>query len=189
MRSIPGSRLHQQTGFSLVELSITLALISALSGFAVLNIASILPGMRANESMYQVVAQLRQGRESAIAQRRNIELRFLGNNQIQLVRQDVPTGTTVLSTVQLAGSNTFQLLSGVPDSPDAFGRSTALDFGSATTYTFQTDGILVDAQGNPINGSIFLGLSGRPETARSVTILGATGRVRSYRWTGSSWIQ
>ena len=48
---------------------------------------------------------------------------------------------------------------------------------------------VTDAQGNPINGSMFLGVSGRPETARSVTILGATGRVRSYRWTGNSWIQ
>ncbi len=74
MRSIPVSRLHQQAGFSLVELSVTLALILALSGFAVLNITAILPGMRANEAMYQAVAQLRKGRESAIAQRRNIEV-------------------------------------------------------------------------------------------------------------------
>ena len=189
MRSIPVSRLHQQAGFSLVELSIVLALIVTLSGFAVVNITAILPGMRANEAMYQAVAQLRRGRESAIAQRRNVEVRFLGNNQIQLVRHDVPTGTTILSTVQLSNKNEFQLFGGVPDSPDTFGSSAAVDFGGSATLTFQTDGTLVNAQGNPLNGSIFLGLPGHPETARSVTILGATGRVRSYRWTGTSWIQ
>lgn len=189
MRSIPVSRLHQQTGFSLVELCITLALIMTLSGFAVLNITAILPGMRANEAMYQAVAQLRKGRESALAQRRNVEVRFLGSNQIQLVRHEVPTGTSVLSDVQLLNKSEFQLFAGVPDSPDSFGGSTAVDFGGSATLTFQTDGTLVNAQGNPLNGSIFIGLPGHPETARSVTILGATGRVRSYRWTGDSWIQ
>jgi Tfp pilus assembly protein FimT len=189
MRSIPVCRLHQQTGFSLVELSVTLALIMALSGFAVLNLTAILPGMQANEAMHQAVSQLRKGRESAIAQRRNIELQFLGNNQIQLVRHDVPTGTTVLNTLRLTNKTQFQLFGGVPDSPDSFGSSSSVYFGGSATLTFQTDGVLVDDQGNPINGSIFLGLPGHPETARSVTILGATGRVRSYRWTGNSWIQ
>jgi prepilin-type N-terminal cleavage/methylation domain-containing protein len=189
MRSIPVSRLHQQTGFSLVELSVTLALIMSLSGFAVLNITAILPGMRANEAMYQAVAQLRKGRESALAQRRNVEVRFLGTNQIQLVRHDVPTGTTVLSDVQLLNKSEFQLFAGIPDSPDYFGSAAAVDFGGSATLTFQTDGTLVNAQGNPLNGTIFIGLPGHPETARSVAILGATGRVRSYRWTGDSWIQ
>jgi len=189
MRSIPVSRLHQQTGFSLVELSVTLALILALSGFAVVNISAMLPGMRANEAMYQAVAQLRKGRESAIARRRNVEVQFLGGNEIQLIQHNLPSGTTVLSSVQLPNKSEFQLFAGVPDSPDSFGRTAAVDFGDSETFTFQTDGILVDDQGNPVNGSIFLGLPGHPETARSVTILGSTGRVRSYRWTGDSWIQ
>jgi hypothetical protein len=30
-------------------------------------------------------------------------------------------------------------------------------------------------------------LPDHPETARAVTILGATGRVRGYRWTGTNW--
>jgi Tfp pilus assembly protein FimT len=189
MRKTVVTRLNQQTGFSLVELCIMIALVLALSGFAVLNINAIMPGMRANEAMYQTVAQLRRGRELAIAQRRNVEVRFLGNNQIQLVRHDVPTGTTVLSTVELTNKSEFQLFGGVPDSPDSFGSDAAVDFGGSATLTFQTDGTLVDAQGNPLSGSVFLGQPGHPETARAVTILGATGRVRSYRWTGNSWIQ
>jgi hypothetical protein len=160
-----------------------------IAGFALIDISGILPGMRANEGLSQTVAQLRRGRELAIAQRRNVEVRFLGNNQIQLVRDDVPAGNTVLSTVELRNNIEFHLFTGVPDTPDSFGHAAAVDFGGSAQLIFLTDGTLVDAQGNPRSGSVFLGLPNHPETARAVTILGATGRVRGYRWTGTAWIQ
>jgi hypothetical protein len=75
------------------------------------------------------------------------------------------------------------------DTPDQFGSSEALDFGSATGMTFRPDGTLVGSSGNPVNGTILLGIAGHPEVARAVTILGATGRVRSYRWAKDQWIQ
>jgi Tfp pilus assembly protein FimT len=178
-----------QAGFSMVEVCIVTMVLFTVSGFAVLNITGILPGMRANNAMYQTLAQLRRGREEAIAQRRNIRLQFLDGNQIQLTRQDVPNGTTVLSTVTLENNIRFRLFDGIPDSPDSFGNDSAVDFGAAAIITFLSDGTLVDDQGNPLSGSVFLGLEEHPETARAVTILGATGRVRSYRWTGESWIQ
>jgi Tfp pilus assembly protein FimT len=176
-------------GFSMVEVCITMALMSIIGSFAVLNINGLLPGLRANEAMYQTVAQLRRARESAIAQRRNVELRFLGNKQIRSVRHDLPNGTTILSDIELNNGCQFSLFEDIPDSPDTFGNAAAVDFGGATTLTFLSDGTLVDNQNNPLSGSIFLGLPGKPETARAVTILGATGRVRSYRWTGTEWIQ
>ena len=72
---------------------------------------------------------------------------------------------------------------------DSFGNAAAVDFRGASRLFFLSDGTFVDLQGNPLNGSIFLGIPKHPETARAVTILGATGRVRAYRWTGSQWIQ
>ena len=175
----------------MVEMVMALLLAFIVAGFAVLDINGIRPGMIANAALNQTVAQLRLGRESAIAQRRNIELRFLGNNQIQLVRDEQPAGagTTVLSTITLDGSTQFLLFNGVPDTPDLFGKTTAVCFGNANSYIFQSNGVLVDANANPLNGSVFLGQPNHPETARSVTILGSTGRVRGYRWTGTSWIQ
>jgi len=176
-------------GFSMVEVCIVVALTSIIGSFAVLNINGIMPGMTANEAMYQTVAQLRSAREAAIAQRRNVELRFPGDNQIQSVRHDLPDGTTVLSDIALSHGCQFVLFEDVPDSPDTFGNTAAVDFGGAATLTFLSDGTLVDNQNNPLSGSIFIGLPGKPETARAVTILGATGRIRSYRWTGTAWIQ
>jgi hypothetical protein len=54
---------------------------------------------------------------------------------------------------------------------------------------FNSTGGFVDAGSNPINGTVFVGLTGRQDTARAVTVLGATGRVRQYHWTGSQWME
>ena len=80
------------------------------------------------------------------------------------------------------------IFGGVPDSPDTFGNSSPVDFGGEDPLMFLSDGSLIDDQGNPIHGSLFLGIQDHPETARAVTILGATGRVRGYRWTGQEWV-
>jgi len=188
-RHNPSNGPRQDAGFSLVEVSVVILLISVVAGFALLNIEGIMPGLDANAALSQTVAELRRGRELAIAQRRNIELTFPTNNQIQLVRFDVPAGRTVIDTLTLANDMEFRLFGGVPDTPDAFGQGSAVYFNHASTMIFLSDGTLVDAEGNPLQGSVFIGLPDHPETARAVTILGATGRVRGYRWTGSSWIQ
>lgn len=176
-------------GFSLVEICMVLMLMGVLGGWAVINITGMLPGINANQSMHQIVALLRNGRELAMAQRRNIQILFSGNNQIQLVRHDLPSGSTVLQTVKLEHGNRFRVFSAIPDTPDLFGNATAVQFGTSTTRTFLSDGTLVDENGDPLSGSIFIGFENHPETARAITILGATGRVRSYRWSGVSWIQ
>jgi Tfp pilus assembly protein FimT len=173
----------------MVELRVVIMMVFIIAGFALVDITGMMPEMRVNAALSQTVGQLRRGRELAIAQRRNIRLQFLGNNQIQLTRLDLPAGTTIISTVTLEDDVEFRLFGGVPDSPDGFGNGAAVDFGGADTLMFLTDGTFVDGQGNPLNGSVFLGLGDHAETARAVTLLGATGRVRGYRWTGSLWIQ
>jgi hypothetical protein len=188
LKNASEGHLCRQAGFSLVELCSAVTITGIIAGFTLLNMTGIAPGMRANAAMSQTVAQLRSGRETAIAQRRNIQLQFLGNNTIQLVRVDMPSGTTIISTAILESRISFCLFDGVPDTPDSFGNATAVDFGGAENYTFLSDGTLVDAQGNPINGTVFLGDADRPETARAVTILGATGRVHGYKWNQTSWI-
>jgi Tfp pilus assembly protein FimT len=188
LRNSPTDCQHRQAGFSLVEVGITVAIAGVLAGFTLLNMVGIMPGMRANAALNQTVAQLRSGRESAISQRRNVELRFPDENHIQLVRDDMPVGTTTLNTVTLESKIAFRLFDGVPDTPDAFGKGAAVDFGGSPTLIFLSDGTFVDSQGNPINGTVFMGQAEHPETARAVTILGATGRVRGYRWNKTSWI-
>jgi prepilin-type N-terminal cleavage/methylation domain-containing protein len=190
-----GSRLsilafRENDGFSLVEVTLVLMLACVLAGFAVINMNSILPGVNANGSMYETIAQLRHGRQAAIAQRRNIQLLFPEDNQIRLVRNELPNGETVLSNTAFGNNCMFMQFDDVNvDTPDGFGNISPKYFGGADTMTFMSDGTLVDESGNPVNGTLFLGVPERPETARAVTILGATGRIRGYRWTGSEWIE
>jgi hypothetical protein len=55
---------------------------------------------------------------------------------------------------------------------------------------FQSDGELVDgATFQPINGTVFLGLTAQTATARAITVLGGTGRVRGWKISGNTWMQ
>ena len=183
-------QLIRDEGFSLIEVGIGLMLACALAGIALIGIQGTLPGINANKAMYQTVAQLRQGRQLAIAQRRSIQLNIGDRNTIQLVRNEFPEGEVAISTVALNNGFEFTQFGEITDdTPDRFGSQSAVDFGGASALTFLSDGTLVDDSGNPVNGTILVGLENHPETARAVTILGATGRIRGYRWTGDEWIQ
>jgi hypothetical protein len=56
---------------------------------------------------------------------------------------------------------------------------------------FQSDGEFLDGTTFlPINGTIFLGFPGQQSTARAVTVLGTTGRVRGWKSNGNTtWYQ
>ena len=179
---------HLHSGFSIVELLIVIALICTICGFAALGIHSVKPSMYANRSMYQIVDQMRRGRQWAVGHRRAVELRFPTDDSMSLVQLDIPNGETVLSTLVLTNGCRFMLFGDIPDSPDSFGNEDPVDFGGVDPLMFLSDGSLIDNQGNPINGTVFLGIQDHPETARAVSILGSTGRIRGYRWTGSEWV-
>ena len=87
---IESKPLH--SGFSIVELLIVVALVCTICGFAILSINSVKPTMYANRSMYQVVDQLRRGRQWAVGNRRAVEIRFPTTNTLQLVQLDIPNG-------------------------------------------------------------------------------------------------
>ena len=70
---------HRDSGFTVIELIIVIAVIGIVSAFALINIFAILPGYRADQAMNQVFSQLRAARELAISQRREVQVQFHGN--------------------------------------------------------------------------------------------------------------
>jgi hypothetical protein len=70
--------------------------------------------------------QLRYARETAVAQRRNIQVQFVGINIITLTRFEIPSGATLLSTVPLQGWMQFTVFPALPDTPDGFGNASAI---------------------------------------------------------------
>jgi Tfp pilus assembly protein FimT len=182
------TRSKSSAGYSVIELLLTVGIMGVVSGMAMFQIGAVQPSMKGDGAMRVLIAQLNTARELSISQRRQMQVQFVSTNQIQIVRQEVPAGTTVLSNVWIEGGIQYTLVPNVPDTPDAFGRSGAVDFGSAARILFNSDGTLIDQNGNPLNGTVFVALPNQPRSARAVTILGGTGRVRGYKWNGAHWV-
>jgi prepilin-type N-terminal cleavage/methylation domain-containing protein len=181
--------VRSAAGFTVTELMVVVAIMGITAAMAVFQAQVSMPSIRGDAGMRVVMAQLNTARELAISQRRNIQVNFVAPNEIQLVRQDIPNGTTVLSLVPFESNVQFLQFAGVPDTPDAFGSASAVDFGAATSMFFTSEGTFIDQSGVALNGTVFLGIPNESRSARAVTILGATGRVRGYRWNGSQWVQ
>ncbi len=175
-------------GFSLLEVLLVVSLGAVLTGMTLFAFQAAQRQIQGDANLRLLLSQLETAREQALTQRRAIEVRFVAPNEIDTVRRELPTGETVLARVFFTGNARFALWPGLPDTPDGFGAAAAVDFGSAAVTMFGADGTFVDAAGVPVNGTVFFGVPGQTETARAVTILGATGRVRGYRWSGSAWV-
>lgn len=179
-------RAHSQSGFTLIELALVIGLMGILSSMAVMQVNALRPVLIGDGGMRMISAELTYAREMAIAQRRQIEISFVGN-AIRVTRREVPNGTTLLREVPFESGVTFSIPQGTPDTPDRFGNDAATTFSGAATVMFTTDGSLISNTGTPVNGSIYMLAPGEMQSLRAVTILGTTGRVRSYRWTGTAW--
>ena len=158
-------RRASQAGYSLIELMLVVGLMSVLGGVAVVQIGTLAPGLKGDGGMRIVLSQMNQAREMAITQRRNMRVSFstdgtTGVSSVKITREEVPgPALTVLQSVPMEGGVQFSLVSGLPDTPDAFGNSSAVAFGSATEVKFAPDGTLVNQDGVSLNGTVFVAIS------------------------------
>jgi type II secretory pathway pseudopilin PulG len=174
-------------GFSLIELLGALVVMISVLGIGVGGFTMALNNVRGDASMNIVLWQLKLARETAINQRRSVEIRFTLPNFMSVVRRDMPAGTTVISTAVLEHQTQFYNFTSMADTPDGFGKTGALSFGAATAYMFNAEGEFVDQAGNILNGSVFIGKPNTPMTARALTVFGPTSTIRTYRWNGAAW--
>jgi Tfp pilus assembly protein FimT len=187
--SAPGSRrtLRNDRGFTLIEVMTSVFVIMLLGAMAVVAIGPALTAAKGDTTMAQVAGLLRSGREAAISQGRTVEVRFEDTNRMKLVRLDLPEGETVIGEIGLENGATFQVDSELPDTPDAFGNDEAIAFGDAESVRFLPNSSFADQNNVPINGTVFVGIPSDRNSARAVTITGASARSQSYRWNGDAW--
>lgn len=171
----------------MIELVIVLGLATTVSAIAIGVLGSMTAVTQGDADMRLIEQQLRLAREMAINQRRSIEIRFTNPNLIQIVRRDLPAGTSTVSTAALEHHAVFMQFTGMGDTPDAFGAGAPVSFTAPGAVMFTSDGMLTDTNGNPASGSIFIGQPNRRMTARAVTIFGPTATIRTFRWNGSAW--
>jgi Tfp pilus assembly protein FimT len=177
-------------GYSIVEMLIVACLIAVVAAMAVPISGAFLYQRKADSGVVAAMTAVTSARDRAVSERRNIQLTFVDPNRIRLSRVEVPSGAvTIVQEFTLDNGMRFVKFSGVPDTPDAFGATATASFSGTPPVMFSSDGSLVDASGDVVNGSIFMGLPNQSDTARAVTIFGATGVTRAWKWRGSKWME
>jgi prepilin-type N-terminal cleavage/methylation domain-containing protein len=192
----------KKSGFSLLELMITITVSLILTGVAMVTLQPALQQQRVNDAYNTTLTSLRRAREAAAADMRIYVVSFgppvtVGpnpNGGTITATQNTTTGP-VLFSVSLPTDVTFHVEPGVPTSPttapttpDGFGSAAnTFDFdqgiGAAggTTVYFYPDGSARDINGNINNGVVYLGRPGSLSSCRAVTLWGATSRIRGWR--------
>ena len=177
----------------MLEILIAVAIIAVILGMALLNYSSILPNFKANSAMDQLLYQLRSARERAIAHRREVQVQFVGTNQLTITEIWLIGTAPPATTVSFEGGAQYLVFPSVPDipAPFNFGNTAPIYFGGLSggppLMKFTTNGAFIDGGNTIVNGAVFIGIPGQPSTARAISVLGATGRVREYHWDGSQW--
>jgi hypothetical protein len=151
----------------------------------------------ANAAMDVVSSQLRVARQISISQRRYVKVTIdpVGNWIAYQTYSLTLAPEGLLTIVPLPPRTAFVLESGIPDTPMAFGNSAPVLVGGVSggppsgMYFTPTGSFSDGTFYNPVNGTIFIGVPNQTGSARAVTILGSTGRIRPYVWTSVHWTE
>lgn len=200
--------VKREQGFSIIETMVVVAMTMIIMAIATIQLQPAIQQIRANAALDAAKGAVRQGRESAISQRRTIVVKFA----VPTAATPCPGGGGVTACIELSqisepgnvvqppfqitpisGGVQFMTFSAV-DTPDGYGVPAGggimfggVSGGPPSGMEFQSDGTFTDGSGNPINGTIFMGIPKIPTTARAVTILGNTGRVHTFWGNTSGW--
>jgi type II secretory pathway pseudopilin PulG len=188
-----------EQGTSIIEVSVVVVILMVVAGMALVEMRPAIQRLEASVAANQVQSTLRQARELAISERRTIVVKFPSNTTVELFQVSEPSNTisaTPFLTVSIENTVQFMTFTGEVDTPDNFSGPLSVPSGiyfdnlvggPANGMEFQTNGEFTDGNGNPINGSVFLGVQNIPSTARAVTVLGNTGRIHTWYGGPTYW--
>lgn len=190
---------RNESGFSLIETVMVIGVMMVLMGIAIVSSFGTMQSYQVNSAQDVVVSQLRVARQLAIDKRRTVTVWIDsapegdGAYHVKYQVQPALTGTSEQPGPIVDGpvstAVAFVLEQGVPDTPMKFGNNAAVYIGNPPVtggppvMQFNATGTFTDSTGtNLLYGTIFMGIPGQATTARAVTIMGGTGRVRAYSY-------
>jgi len=185
------SSRKSQSGFSIAELVVTVGVLIVGGGIAIMNISGALRGAHVETAYQNTLDQMRFARQVAIDKRTVCRVDFTAPGTIS-VTQAFADGTPIQTeTITLPADVQYTIVTGMPTppsaTPDNLGNgNVAIDFdrvagGSGTTIFFQPDGSALDAAGRVNDGVIYVARPNELNSARAITLLGTTGRIRGWR--------
>lgn len=185
------NKLDRQKGVSIPEILVVLLVAAIIVVMALPQMISSRRLFRFSGLQRQVAASLRETRQEAMSQRKPITFRYVDANKRIITYGGAfgALGDTKNLVVELAGSGVesddvkYGRPAGAPVS--ALSDTTNLTnlSSGAVEITFQPDGSVLDASNNPKNNALFFYHEKyRLETAFAISILGAGGRVKVWRY-------
>jgi type II secretory pathway pseudopilin PulG len=190
-------------GYSVIELLTILALIAVLTSIA---LPQVMVQRRLSRSIgitNEILSQLREARQLAMSQRQAFTFQYdNAAKRISLIDHNSNPGSSLLSdpsypntagsqvvlTMPLAETSiSADMIYGIPTGlPNgALGDGIALTalVNNRFTVTFQPDGSVIDAAGNPQGRAMFI-YNNRASrgTASAISVMGASGRVKIWRY-------
>lgn len=184
-----------QRGFSLPEITVVVLVLAILTVLALPQIMSSKRLFRFSGLQRQVTASLRDARQAAMSQRTPITVRY-DDTAKRLITYGGGFGIkndakNLIYEMSGSGLEASEIRYGRPlgVSPTALSDSSNLTdlVDDAVEITFQPDGSVVDAGRNPVNKALFFYNSKHSqETAFAVSVLGAGGRVKVWRYSSGA---
>lgn len=186
---------RSDSGFTLIEVLITATIVSALLAISAMVMPGMLTAAKADSGSAQLATLLKTAREQAVSERRNIEIRFVAPDRAEAWREEIDDdgnqiGATLVQEVFIGERMELRRFGDLPDTPDGFaaGADPVMFTGDAP-WCFTSEGTLVDANGDVVNGTVFLGRPFEPTTARAITLFGPTALLREWQWNGRAWTE
>jgi prepilin-type N-terminal cleavage/methylation domain-containing protein len=193
-----------QRGMSMIELVVVCAIMAVVMVIAIPQLAGARRNTRAAAGPAEVKAQLRYARQMAMARQRAVTFQYLTNDrQINVILHDgaginvlnaagypLTAGNSILRTLSLVtgGLTADEIAYGLPPSVTNAPLDDTTTFTPAVNnqvnVTFQPDGSVVNAAGGTANFALVFYHPDYPETTtRAVSVLGASGRIKVWRFT------
>lgn len=190
-----GKILRNEKGFSIPELMVVLLVASIILVLALPQMISSRRLMKFASIQRQFASTLNEARQEAMSQRRTVVFRY--DDSIKKITIHGGSfggfGDAKNKTFDLTGSGVsaneiiYGRPSGAPTS--ALGDTTNLTalVANVVSVTFQPDGSVINASNNPENKAFFFYNSNYAnDTAFAVSVLGAGGRVKVWRYNHTS---
>lgn len=182
---------ESEKGFSLTEVLIVIIILSILAVLALPQIIASRRVFRFSGMQRQFVASLSEARQAAMTQRIPITFRY-NNSAKKTIIYGGAFGAygdkkNLVTEMTGSGIGTAEVVYGRPTGATtaALGDSSNLTkvAGGVIDVTFQADGSVVDAANTPVNTAFFFyHKKYSVDTAFAVSVLGAGGRVKIWRY-------
>lgn len=177
-------RRKHESGFSLLEMLVVVAIGLVVAGTAVMSFVRALQNERAESAVNFVKRELISARAQAIQTRAVYYVTFTSPGTIKTTNYLTTTATSTALPTMFS----FDVETTTPAAPDGYGTAaTAIDLGygvshnPTTSIYFYPDGSARDSVGRFNGGVIYVAKAGDASTAHAVSVIGATGRVAGWR--------